>query len=232
MRIFWAFVRILIPTLLAINLCPGSSEAGTIIIGPGPDFRTSFDIPGGGILQFDVESNGKFEGSFGGLDYFICYNDEIEISATGTFTVYFDSYVELGIVGDPQFEPDVVLTDVIAMVAGDPANEVPLQTGFDPANPQVVPLTGETFIGTSEVFPATVTAYTLAELPSVLPGFDLSKFVGDPNSIVYLAQATVPLAQCTTCVPELSTWAMMLLGFSGLGFAGWRARRRTAAFAG
>jgi hypothetical protein len=29
-------------------------------------------------------------------------------------------------------------------------------------------------------------------------------------------------------VPEPSTWAMMLLGFVGLGFAGWRGRRKTA----
>jgi hypothetical protein len=29
-------------------------------------------------------------------------------------------------------------------------------------------------------------------------------------------------------VPEPSTWAMMLLGFAGLGFAGWRASRTTA----
>ena len=28
-------------------------------------------------------------------------------------------------------------------------------------------------------------------------------------------------------VPEPSTWAMMLLGFAGLGYAGWRARRQT-----
>jgi hypothetical protein len=28
--------------------------------------------------------------------------------------------------------------------------------------------------------------------------------------------------------PEPSTWAMMLLGFAGLGFAGWRARRLAA----
>jgi hypothetical protein len=28
--------------------------------------------------------------------------------------------------------------------------------------------------------------------------------------------------------PEPSTWAMMLLGFAGLGFAGWRASRTTA----
>jgi hypothetical protein len=30
-------------------------------------------------------------------------------------------------------------------------------------------------------------------------------------------------------VPEPSTWAMMLLGFAGLGFAGYRSTRRTAA---
>ena len=29
-------------------------------------------------------------------------------------------------------------------------------------------------------------------------------------------------------VPEPSTWAMMLLGFAGLGFAGWRGRRKAA----
>jgi len=29
-------------------------------------------------------------------------------------------------------------------------------------------------------------------------------------------------------VPEPSTWAMMLLGFSGLGFAAYRASRKTA----
>jgi PEP-CTERM motif len=34
-----------------------------------------------------------------------------------------------------------------------------------------------------------------------------------------------------TDVPEPSTWAMMLLGFAGLGFAGYRASRRTAAAA-
>jgi hypothetical protein len=29
-------------------------------------------------------------------------------------------------------------------------------------------------------------------------------------------------------VPEPSTWAMMLLGFAGLGFAGYRSARKTA----
>ena len=32
-------------------------------------------------------------------------------------------------------------------------------------------------------------------------------------------------------VPEPSTWAMMLVGFAGLGFAGWRGSRTTASAA-
>ena len=32
-----------------------------------------------------------------------------------------------------------------------------------------------------------------------------------------------------TAVPELSTWAMLLLGFAGLGFAGYRGSRKTVA---
>jgi hypothetical protein len=39
----------------------------------------------------------------------------------------------------------------------------------------------------------------------------------------------VGLASGTLTVPEPSTWAMMLMGFAGLGFAGYRASRRTAA---
>jgi PEP-CTERM motif len=34
--------------------------------------------------------------------------------------------------------------------------------------------------------------------------------------------------QMATSVPEPSTWAMLLAGFAGLGFAGWRARRSAA----
>ena len=36
-----------------------------------------------------------------------------------------------------------------------------------------------------------------------------------------------PVAIPVQPVPEPSTWAMMLLGFAGLGYAGWRARRHT-----
>jgi hypothetical protein len=38
----------------------------------------------------------------------------------------------------------------------------------------------------------------------------------------------IPDPVTSTSAPELSTWAMLLLGFAGLGFAGYRASRRTA----
>jgi hypothetical protein len=37
---------------------------------------------------------------------------------------------------------------------------------------------------------------------------------------------TLTVTPTTPSVPQPSTWAMMLLGFAGLGFAGWRASRR------
>jgi PEP-CTERM motif len=46
-------------------------------------------------------------------------------------------------------------------------------------------------------------------------------FVWDPIA--------VPPQPVTAAVPEPSTWAMMLLGFGGLGFLGWRGSRKTTA---
>jgi hypothetical protein len=36
-------------------------------------------------------------------------------------------------------------------------------------------------------------------------------------------------ARPSSTIPEASTWAMMLMSFAGLGFAGWRACRARAA---
>ena len=37
---------------------------------------------------------------------------------------------------------------------------------------------------------------------------------------------TVAVDVTTSSIPELSSWAMMLIGFAGLGFAGYRAKRQ------
>ena len=44
-----------------------------------------------------------------------------------------------------------------------------------------------------------------------------------PNSPLFFAELTVP---------EPSTWAMMILGFASLGFAGYRVSRKAAAVIG
>lgn len=57
---------------------------------------------------------------------------------------------------------------------------------------------------------ATPQAVRLGDLPALLPGYDLSRFTGDPDSLVYLAQATVPLAAIGMSEP--GTWALLALG--------------------
>jgi len=57
------------------------------------------------------------------------------------------------------------------------------------------------------------------------PGIASVQFTGTPGYFT-LDNVTV-----TGGVPEASTWAMMLAGFAGLGFAGLRAPRKTAAVA-
>jgi PEP-CTERM motif len=42
------------------------------------------------------------------------------------------------------------------------------------------------------------------------------------------ALPVVSLVSSVTIVPEPSTWAMMMIGFAGLGFAGYRVRRNSA----
>jgi hypothetical protein len=55
-------------------------------------------------------------------------------------------------------------------------------------------------------------------------------FAFGPSSSSNLATSVGIMTYAGT-VPEASTWAMMLLGFAGLGYAGYRSRKRTAAVA-
>jgi hypothetical protein len=48
------------------------------------------------------------------------------------------------------------------------------------------------------------------------------------GSVITLAPPGDPGIGSIIAVPEPSTWAMMLLGFAGLGYAGWRGPRKAA----
>jgi hypothetical protein len=63
--------------------------------------------------------------------------------------------------------------------------------------------------------------------PEASPVFGVGSFSGlDFNNDLNLATVTFTV---DSAVPELSTWAMMLTGFAGLGFVGYRSSSRKSA---
>jgi PEP-CTERM motif len=114
-------------------------------------------------------------------------------------------------------------------------------------------LTGETEVEfTGSVLDAEVSAANpQTHLQSLLDGMDFSWNLAMPSNISFtpgnddnavtqfqtaggdfleagIANVTVTVSS-TSPVPEPSTWAMMLIGFAGMGFAGYRARKRALA---
>jgi hypothetical protein len=82
---------------------------------------------------------------------------------------------------------------------------------------------GDPIAGSRRDFLNALTGAEGAAVDPLTGDFLFSTF-GGGNQIDVVSGFTVtpPLT-----VPEPSTWAMMLLGFAGLGFAGWRGRRKT-----
>jgi hypothetical protein len=70
-------------------------------------------------------------------------------------------------------------------------------------------------------------AFTMWDSPGVLSDVILIGNFG-PNGSAQLIFSSDPNL---LAIPEASTWAMMLLGFAGLGYAGYRSRSRTPALA-
>jgi PEP-CTERM motif-containing protein len=68
----------------------------------------------------------------------------------------------------------------------------------------------------------------LGELGAFADPFDIV-LNGLPAAQVNGFTQALEFAPVTPAVPEASTWAMMLAGFAGLGLAGWRGSRKTAA---
>ena len=60
--------------------------------------------------------------------------------------------------------------------------------------------------------------FTFVDSSLDITGISISESLGVPSN-------SFEIAQITTSVPEPSTWAMMGLGFAGLAFASYRARR-------
>jgi Ice-binding-like/PEP-CTERM motif len=76
-------------------------------------------------------------------------------------------------------------------------------------------------IGTDTAFEGTILAVASVTV-------DTGATIIDGRAIALNAAVTLDdnTITATQCIPEPSTWAMMLLGFAGLGFAGYRQRRK------
>ena len=107
---------------------------------------------------------------------------------------------------------DLIITTIYGLNL-DPTGTVLEVTGFDSIVQSLITITDTTFFGNSgTTYAATFNeVHMLAELPALLPGFDLSPFQGNPSSIVYIFQTTVPAYE-TLQVPEPPTLACLALG--------------------
>ncbi len=96
----------------------------------------------------------------------------------------------------------------------------------DPANTTTISLgSWSTALTLSSSVPYTPETFTFTTTGGKLSFANDIGAGGNPNIGNLLDNVSL------TAVPELSTWAMMLLGFAGLGFVGYRASRKSAALA-
>ena len=101
------------------------------------------------------------------------------------------------------------------------------------SNPGFVPASAEVLVDGSRIALVTGNApnngWTTFNGVFVATGasttFGLNETSGGGNGGMFLDNVSV------TAAPEASTWAMMMLGFAGLGFAGYRSSRKKAAYA-
>ncbi|MCY2929831.1 MAG: PEP-CTERM sorting domain-containing protein [Planctomycetota bacterium] len=202
LRTRFLFLAVAVTSLFALPC-----TAGTITFGPYPDFAgwvyqtSSITLP----TMFDATVHIPLDGTI-----HITVPDRITVRVTRAVPVFVPSYVRIKIFGDPQIEDPLSFFDIYAQDL-DPVNPGTRLTGFNATNPELIPLTAETFIGVSGTeYPAPVQAVYLADLPFVVPDFDLSAFAGgSPTSIVYLAgPGNIPLRD----VPEPTTLGLLVLG--------------------
>ena len=124
--------------------------------------------------------------------------------------------------GGPGSTEDFIITTIFGIDLdpnGDPIGVDYDMTGFDPNDPEAQVL-DETFIGISgTVYPADAAMspeVAIGDLATLLPGADLSVFSnGDPNSIVYLFTATLPVADFTIPEPAAIVLVACALGVFG-----------------
>lgn len=192
-----------------------ASAAGPPVgpIGPYPDLIAHYDVDIPETVL--IPTPGGCTDPSTGLTF--CWSDLATFEELRRYSI--DIVVDTYLWWRPDDPTSLTLVDIWAKDLNPPWLSPLRQTGFDPINPEMVPAGPENFIGRSgTLYPAPLVATTLADLPSLLPGYDLSPFEGDPMSIVYVAQASVPASDfnAPATIPEPGTLTLLGIGTSGL----------------
>ena len=136
-------------------------------------------------------------------------------------------------------DPDVAAGYIYQIGSGDPNFASVSLPDIGNSNPYSLYL----WNGSSFVFDTTLAADTVFDFAAggvskfEVLGIDPGLGLDPDNATAFITDLTYEAAgnftgtmtPVTVSVPEPSTWAMMLLGFAGLGFAGYRSTRRRAA---
>ena len=215
-------------------------NAGTITIGPFPDFKGFTDRVTWTIDTcaktdlFPLDQRGIFGPNFyGHFHHFVNIHDRhtFTVHSSIPIPVFAASYIQ---VTYPDFwffnnptqaefnafwesNAPVRIVDVWAKDLN-PSGDAIVLSGFDGPVPGMVPEYGEQFFGNSGTgYVGSSTTTTVGGLGSELPGFDMSAFAGaDPEGIVYISSAIIPASDVPT-VPEPSSLVLAVIG--GLAFA-------------
>jgi hypothetical protein len=190
---------------LALGILSTLPAAGAQVdFGPFPDFRGISELVGGCQViptRTDVDS----------LNIHI--RDRIELCFGATKVPLIDlTYIHLTNLS----LNGVKIVDVWGIDLN-PNGSAFAETGFNPSTPEAVPNSNEDFFGISGTdYPANFSATTsLAGLPTVMSSLglstDLSPFSGNPNSILYVFSADLPLSDATT--PEPGSFSTTIIGF-------------------
>jgi len=167
--------------------------------GPIPNYKGWHETTG--IVVIPTTTYAYFVDPFGNT-YKIKARGGKEFEIHYPTPIFVDSFVYLetapGVPFDPETD-DIIMTEIFALDL-DPGldpNMVPPQSGFNPADAEIVPtMVPGYFEGLSGTqYPVPVETLPVSDLPVRLPGYDVSKIMDiPPGAIVHLMQRVVPAA--------------------------------------
>jgi hypothetical protein len=205
-------------------------------------------VTGGVDPSISVTASATKSGAsgFGSLDYFF---DVVPNSGTGpfgtNFLLNFKGTMEIGPTSAIGGASGVTLFSSTGVVLSDPSNgsdnQLFTQTLAAPGASSGLSskyLYSNTIV-VGNIYEVQISALASADAETSVGGsvqtfalIDPTIFLTGPDASEYQILYSPGLLQGVSPVPEPSTWAMMLLGFVGLGFMGYRRKSKPALMAG